>query len=254
MTDRKPMIAVLTGAGISTDSGIPDFRGPNGVWTRNPARERLFTLDNYLSDPEVRKASWQARRESPAWRAEPNAGHLALVELERAGIPTRIITQNIDGLHQKAGSTPRKVVELHGTMFTVRCLSCGDRGTMRDAIDRVEAGEVDPACLLCGGILKSGTIMFGESLDGDTLREAAQIAMACDEFWAVGTSLTVEPAASLCEVAVRSGARLTIVNASPTPYDRLADRVDSRPIGQALPEMVREVIRNSPDLEARQRQ
>jgi NAD-dependent deacetylase len=132
----------------------------------------------------------------PAWRAEPNAGHLALVELERAGIPVRIITQNIDGLHQKAGSTPRKVLELHGTMFTVRCLSCGAEGTMREAVDRVEAGEADPACTMCGGILKSGTIMFGESLDAGTLRDAAQIAMACDEFWAVGTSLTVEPAAS----------------------------------------------------------
>jgi NAD-dependent deacetylase len=125
---------------------------------------------------------------------------------------------------------------------------------MREAIDRVEAGEVDPPCLQCGGILKSGTVMFGESLDADTLREAAEIAMACTQFWAVGTSLTVEPAASLCQVAVRSGAKLTIVNASPTPYDRLADRVDPRPISEALPEMVQEVIRNSPDLEARQRQ
>jgi NAD-dependent protein deacetylase/lipoamidase len=249
MNTGKPMIGVLTGAGISTDSGIPDFRGPDGVWTRDPSRERLFTLDNYLSDPEVRKASWQARCDSPAWRAQPNAGHLALVELERAGVPTRIITQNIDGLHQKAGSTPRKVIELHGTMFTVRCLSCGERGTMSEAIERVKAGEADPACLSCGGVLKSGTVMFGESLDGDTLRQAAQIAMACQEFWAVGTSLTVEPAASLCQVAVRSGARLTILNASPTPYDTLAERVDPRPISQALPELVREVIGKSPDLE-----
>jgi NAD-dependent protein deacetylase/lipoamidase len=249
MTKARPMIGVLTGAGISTDSGIPDFRGPDGVWTRDPSRERLFTLDNYLSDPDVRKASWQARRESAAWRAQPNAGHVALVDLERAGVPIRIITQNIDGLHQKAGSTPRKVLELHGTMFTVRCLSCGERGTMREAIERVEAGEADPACLRCGGVLKSGTIMFGESLDGDTLRQAALIAMACHEFWAVGTSLTVEPAASLCQVAVRSGAKLTIVNASPTPYDHLADRVDTRPISEALPELVREVIGKSPDLE-----
>jgi NAD-dependent deacetylase len=249
MTNARPMIGVLTGAGISTDSGIPDFRGPDGVWTRDPSRERLFTLDNYLADPEVRKASWLARRDSPAWEAKPNAGHLALVELERAGVPVRIITQNIDGLHQKAGSTPRKVLELHGTMFTVRCLSCGDRGTMHEAIERVKAGEADPACLLCGGVLKSGTVMFGEALNGDTLRDAAQIAMACHEFWAVGTSLTVEPAASLCQVALRSGARLTILNASPTPYDQLAHRVDHRPIGEALPELVREVIRKSPDLE-----
>jgi NAD-dependent deacetylase len=246
MTAGKPMVAILTGAGISTDSGIPDFRGPNGVWTRDPGRERLFTLDNYVSDPAVRKASWQARRDSPAWAAEPNAGHLALVELERAGVPTRIITQNIDGLHQKAGSSARKVIELHGTMFTVRCLSCGERSTMQEAVDRVAAGEADPACLQCGGVLKSGTVMFGEALDAGTLREAAQIAMACNEFWAVGSSLTVEPAASLCQVAARGGARLTIINASPTPYDHLAHRVDARPISEALPELVRDLIARTP--------
>lgn len=241
MTERKPMIAILTGAGISTDSGIPDFRGPNGVWTRDPAKERLFTLDNYLSDPEVRKASWLARKDNPAWTAEPNAAHLALAELERAGFPVRIITQNIDGLHQKAGSSPRKVIELHGTMFTVRCLRCGDRTTMKEAIDRVEAGEADPPCVHCGGILKSGTIMFGESLNGETLETAAQIAMACQLFWAVGTSLTVEPAASLCGVAVSSGAELTIINADATPYDHLAHRLVPDKIGEALPRMVSEL-------------
>lgn len=241
MTERKPMIAVLTGAGISTDSGIPDFRGPNGVWTRNPAMEKLFTLDNYLSDPEVRKASWLARKDNAAWRAEPNAAHKALVALESAKYPMRIITQNIDGLHQKAGSSPRKVIELHGTMFTVRCMRCGARSTMREALDRVDAGEADPPCQECGGILKAGTIMFGEALDSETLNQAAQIAMACQEFWAVGTSLTVEPAASLVEVAMRSGARVTIVNADPTPYDHLADRLISEPIGEALPRLVREL-------------
>ncbi|WP_026208131.1 SIR2 family NAD-dependent protein deacylase [Catelliglobosispora koreensis] len=241
MTDRKPMIAVLTGAGISTESGIPDFRGPNGVWTRDPAKEKLFTLQNYLADPEVRKASWLARKDNPAWAAEPNAAHLALVELERAGFSVRIITQNIDGLHQKAGSTPRKVLELHGNMFTVRCVSCREESTMREAIERVEAGEPDPACQQCGGILKAGTIMFGESLNAATLDSAARIAMAAEIFWAVGTSLTVEPAASLCEVAVRSGATLTIVNADPTPYDHLAAHRVPDQIGEALPQMVREL-------------
>jgi NAD-dependent deacetylase len=212
------------------------------VWTRDPAKERLFTLDNYLSDPEVRKMSWLARRDNAAWKAEPNAGHRALAELERAGLPTRIITQNIDGLHQKAGSSPRKVIELHGTMFTVRCWSCGDRTTMREALDRVEAGEADPPCQQCGGILKSGTIMFGEALNADVLDQAAKIAMGCQVFWAVGSSLTVEPAATLVAVAARSGAELTIVNASPTPYDPIADRLVREPIGQALPEMVRKLI------------
>ncbi|WP_117212912.1 SIR2 family NAD-dependent protein deacylase [Allorhizocola rhizosphaerae] len=237
MTANRPLIAVLTGAGISTDSGIPDFRGPNGVWTRDPAKEKLFTFDNYMSDRAVRVESWRARMENPAWTARPNAAHLALVELERAGVPIRIITQNIDGLHQKAGSTPRKVIELHGTMFTVRCMGCGARGTMAETLDRVRAGEDDPACMECGGILKSGTIMFGELLDRDTIDAAAQVAMACHHFWAVGTSLRVEPAASLCEVAVRSGASLTIVNAEPTPYDHLADDVVREPIGEALPRL-----------------
>jgi NAD-dependent deacetylase len=240
MTERKPMIAVLTGAGISTDSGIPDFRGPNGVWTRDPAKEKLFTLQNYLADPEVRKASWLARKDNPVWAAEPNGAHKALVDLEKAGFPVRIITQNIDGLHQKAGSTPRKVLELHGNMFTVRCLQCGDRTTMRAAVDRVEAGEPDPKCHECGGMLKSGTIMFGENLDGKTLADAGQIAMACQAFWAIGTSLTVDPAASLCEVAVRSGAELTIVNAAPTPYDYLATRLIREPISEAVPQLVKE--------------
>lgn len=241
MSERKPMVAVLTGAGISTDSGIPDFRGPNGVWTRDPAKERLFTLDNYLSDPRVRVQSWQARLSNPAWQAEPNAAHLALAELERNGYPVRIITQNIDGLHQKAGSSARKVIELHGTMFTVRCMSCDDRTTMREALDRVEAGEPDPDCRHCGGILKSGTVMFGEKLDPATIEAAARIAVACNEFWAIGTSLTVEPAASLCGVAVRSGATLTIVNASKTPYDPLADTLIRKPIGEAVPELVQRV-------------
>jgi NAD-dependent deacetylase len=245
MAESKPMIAVLTGAGISTDSGIPDFRGPNGVWTKDPRKERLFTLDNYLSDPEVRRMSWLARRDNAAWQAQPNAAHLALAELERAGFPIRVITQNIDGLHQKAGLSPRKVIEVHGTMFKVRCWSCDYRTTMAEALGRVAAGEPDPACPECGGILKSGTIMFGESLDARVLHEAAQVAMASKIFWAVGSSLTVEPAASLVGLAAREGAELTIVNASPTPYDPIADHVVNEPIGEALPRMVSELINSS---------
>ncbi|NUR73974.1 MAG: NAD-dependent deacetylase [Hamadaea sp.] len=239
---EKPLIAVLTGAGISTDSGIPDFRGPNGVWTRDPAKEKLFTLQNYLADEEVRKASWLARRDNPAWTAKPNAAHEALAELERNGFPVRIITQNIDGLHQKSGISDRKVIEVHGTMFTVRCWDCDARTTMREALDRVEAGELDPRCTACGGILKAGTIMFGELLDTDTMDRAAQVASACDLFWAVGTSLTVEPAALLCAIAAESGARITIVNAQATPYDGLASSVVREPIGEALPKLVQELL------------
>jgi NAD-dependent deacetylase len=242
MTDRKPMLAVLTGAGISTDSGIPDFRGPNGVWTRDPKMEALFTLQNYLADPEVRKLSWQARRDSPAWTAEPNAAHKALVRVERAGVPVRIVTQNIDGLHQKAGSTPGKVLEVHGTMFSVKCVRCGDRTTMREALDRVDQGEADPACRKCGGILKPGTVMFGENLDSATMDQAAQIAAACDFFWAVGTSLTVYPVAGLIEIAMANGAQVVIVNAQPTPYDAVADEVIREPIGQAVPRLAEALI------------
>jgi len=238
----KPLIAVLTGAGISTDSGIPDFRGPNGVWTRDPAKEKLFTLQNYVADEEVRKASWLARRDSPAWTAAPNPAHLALARLEAEDFPLRVITQNIDGLHQKAGISDRKVIELHGTMFTVRCLGCGARTTMREALDRVAQGEPDPRCTTCGGILKSGTIMFGELLDSSTIDRAAQVAAVCGIFWAVGTSLTVEPAASLCAIAAEAGARITIVNAQATPYDPLATEIVREPIGESLPKMVQALI------------
>jgi NAD-dependent deacetylase len=243
MSERGPLVAVLTGAGISTDSGIPDFRGPQGVWTKDPAKERLFTLQNYVHDPEVRKLSWQARKASEAWRAKPNRAHLALAELQNAGVATRILTQNIDGLHQAAGSRPDRVIELHGTMFSVRCMDCGDTNEMKTALDRVEAGEDDPACRLCGGILKAGTIMFGEPLDEPTFELAARISMACTHFWAIGTSLTVHPVAGLCELAWSSGAEVTIVNNAATPYDELAHRVIREPIGDAVPELVKDFLK-----------
>lgn len=233
-----PLVAVLTGAGVSTASGIPDYRGPQGVWRRDPRAERLVTYQNYMADPEVRRASWQMRRESPVWRAEPNPAHRALVDLERSGRPLRIITQNIDGLHQKAGSSPRKVLELHGTAFEVVCTSCDDRTTMDEALARVEAGEPDPSCLRCSGVLKSATVMFGQMLDQRTLSDATRIAQACHLFLAVGSSLLVEPAASLCRIAAESGARLVIVNADPTPYDQFAAEVIREPIGTALPRLV----------------
>lgn len=236
--EKSPLVAVLTGAGISTDSGVPDYRGPQGVWRRDPGAERLVTYQAYMSDPEVRRRSWRMRRESPVWRAEPNAGHRALVDLERSGVAVRVITQNIDGLHQKAGSSPRKVLELHGTAFTVVCTACGDRTTMDAALARVEAGEADPPCLACGGVLKSATVMFGQELDRATLTEASRIAQVCDLFLAVGSSLQVEPAASLCRIAAESGARLVIVNADPTPYDTFADELIREPIGTALPKLV----------------
>jgi NAD-dependent deacetylase len=239
---RPGPIAVLTGAGISTDSGIPDFRGPQGLWTRNPIAELASTYQNYVADPQLRVRAWLARRDNPAWKAEPNAGHRALVDLERSGRAVRILTQNIDRLHQRAGSGERKVLELHGNMFEVVCVSCDARGTMRETLDRVAAGEPDPACPECGGILKSATIMFGQALDEHVIGQAAAFAQVCDVFLAVGTSLRVHPAAGLCELAVRSGADLVIVNNEPTPYDELATEVIREPISKALPGIVADLI------------
>jgi NAD-dependent deacetylase len=231
-------ITVLTGAGISTDSGIPDFRGPQGVWTRDPAAEALSTIGAYLADPDVRRRAWRARLEHAAWDAEPNAGHRALVELERAGRLRALITQNIDGLHQRAGSSGGKVIEIHGTMRDAECLACGLVTPMPEVLARVEAGEEDPPCGDCGGVQKSATISFGQALKRDVLDAAVAAARSCDLFLAVGTSLTVQPAAGLCLEAVRTGARLVIINAEPTPYDGIADAVLRRPIGESLPRLV----------------
>jgi NAD-dependent deacetylase len=231
-------VSVLSGAGISTESGIPDFRGPQGVWTRNPAAQALFTLDNYLADPAVRELAWRNRLAHPAWEARPNAGHRALVALERSGRLRAIVTQNIDGLHQRAGSDPARVIEIHGTLFDVECLSCGRSTSMRDNLDRVEAGEPDPPCLVCGGIQKAATISFGQALKVDVLRAAQHAAQQCDVLLAVGTTLQVQPAAGLAEIAVAAGARLVIVNRDPTPYDDLASALLREPIGETLPRLV----------------
>ncbi|WP_030167646.1 SIR2 family NAD-dependent protein deacylase [Spirillospora albida] len=228
-------ITVLTGAGISTDSGIPDFRGPEGVWTRDPQAQRLSTIGAYLADPEVRRRAWRSRRDHPGWHAEPNVAHEALVELERAGRLRAIVTQNIDGLHQRAGSGA--VIEIHGTMRDAVCLACGRRVPMPEVLARVDAGEDDPLCTECGGIQKSATISFGQSLEGDVLDAAIRAARSCDLFLAVGTSLTVQPAAGLCLEAVEHGAKLVIVNAQETPYDEVADAVLRRPVGETLPRL-----------------
>ncbi|MGX7760909.1 SIR2 family NAD-dependent protein deacylase [Streptomyces angustmyceticus] len=234
----RPLVAILTGAGISTDSGIPDYRGPNGLWRRDPEAEKLVTYDTYMADPEIRRRSWRMRQDSPAFRAEPNAAHEAVVRLERSGTPVRVITQNVDGLHQRAGLPERKVLELHGTVRAVTCTRCHARSSMRDALDRVAAGEPDPPCLVCGGILKSATVMFGERLDPEVLATALGVAKAAEVFLAVGSTLQVQPAASLAGVAAEHGARLIIINAEPTPYDPLATEVIREPIGTALPRLL----------------
>jgi NAD-dependent deacetylase len=231
-------IVVLTGAGISTDSGIPDFRGQNGVWTKNPDAEKRSALSHYVADPAIRRAAWEDRLTSPVWDARPNAGHVALAELARRAPLDLLVTQNIDGLHQLAGSSPDLVLEIHGTAREFKCLDCGARGPMEEALARVRAGDDDPHCVECGGILKSATISFGEALVPTDLARAHAAAGRADVFVAVGTSLAVYPAAGLPELALRRGARLVIVNGAPTPFDAMADAVVRAPIGTALPHLV----------------
>ncbi len=236
--DDARRVVVLTGAGISTESGIPDFRGPQGVWTKNPQAEKLSNIHYYMSDPEVRKAAWLSRMEHPAWDAKPNAGHHALVQLERRGKLHALITQNIDELHQKAGNSPQMVIEVHGTVCKVVCMECGMTAPMQAALERVLAGEADPPCRDCGGILKSATISFGQNLVPEVIERAMRSAGEADLFFSIGTSLQVYPIAGAVEVAKRAGARLVILNAEETPFDMAADAVFRDPIGTVLPRLV----------------
>ena len=236
--DEASSIVVLTGAGISTDSGIPDFRGPNGVWTKNPAAEKTATLQHYVADPDVRRTAWRNRLTHPARQAQPNAGHLALVTLERRGKLLALLTQNVDGLHLLAGTSPDLLVEVHGNIREVQCLQCGEHAPMERALDRVRAGEEDPPCRTCGGILKSATISFGQSLVAEDLDRADAVARSCDLLLAVGTTLAVYPIANVVPVAKSTGARVVIVNAEPTDMDHLADAVLRESISDVLPMIV----------------
>jgi len=231
-------VVVFTGAGVSTDSGIPDFRGPNGLWTKNPAAEKASNLQNYLADPELRKAAWQNRLTTPAWTAEPNRGHQAIVEIERRGQLHALITQNIDGLHQKAGNDPANVIEVHGTVWFTRCWDCRDQRPMEQSLDRVRAGEDDPVCLVCTGILKSDTISFGQALVPEVIDRALRVSEESDVFLAVGSSLSVFPAANAVPRAKNGGASIVIVNADETRMDRFADITLFGQIGEILPALV----------------
>ena len=226
---------VLTGAGVSTESGIPDFRGPDGIWTRDPRAERLSNIGYYIADPSIRRESWRRRVDHPAWGARPNAAHRVLAELDIAGRVALLVTQNIDGLHLAAGSSPERTIEIHGSMRDTACLSCGDLRPMREALDRVRAGDPDPACLACGGILKSATVSFGQNLDPALLSRADAAADAADLFLAIGTSLTVYPVARLPERTLAAGGRLVILNAEPTPLDDEAHAVLRGRAGEILP-------------------
>ena len=233
-------VAALTGAGISTDSGIPDFRGPKGLWTKDPTAEKMATLDAYVSDPDVRKRSWKWRLETQQNKREPNDGHRALVDLERAGHLDTLVTQNVDGLHQSAGSDPARVVEIHGTIQEVQCLDCEERAPMERALARVIAGEEDPSCRSCGGMLKSATISFGQGLISRDLARAQEAAEGCDLILAIGTTLAVYPIAAMVPIAKEAGARVVILNGEPTEMDGVADAVLHGSISEILPQLVPE--------------
>lgn len=235
LVEAASAITVLTGAGISTDSQIPDYRGPDGVWTKNPGAEKQSTLQTYAADPEVRKRAWRNRLDSPVWTAEPNTGHFALVHLEKVNKLHTLVTQNIDGLHHKAGSDPARIVEVHGSVREVTCLACAYRAPMHEALDRVRKGDPDPACPMCGGILKSATISFGQSLIERDLQRASRAAQECDLLLAIGSTLSVGPINQVVPVAVHSGARILIINGSETEMDHLADVVVNHSISEVLP-------------------
>jgi NAD-dependent deacetylase len=235
LAESAERICVLTGAGISTDSGIPDFRGPDGLWTRDPSAVRYVDFAAYCRDPQLRAESWRRRAAHPALQAQPNNAHRALVLMHRQGRLPLVLTQNIDGLHQLAGLPAGCVIELHGTVLSTDCLACGQRRPMSEAIARVTAGDPDPACTDCGGLLKSATVFFGQPLDQADFARAVQATMSCDLFVAIGTSLLVNPVAGLVSTAADAGVPIVIVNAQPTPYDRVAAVVVDEPIATAVP-------------------
>jgi NAD-dependent protein deacetylase/lipoamidase len=241
---RARRIVVFSGAGVSTESGIPDFRSPGGLWTRYDPRQLGFR--RYVSDPATRRLAWRLRRELHHLDARPNPAHLACVRLAEAGRLAGVVTQNIDGLHTDAGLPPELVCEVHGTGRQVVCLDCDDRGPMAAAVARVEAGAEDPACSRCGGVLKAATVSFGQSIPAAVWARAEAMTAACDAFVAVGSSLVVQPAAGLPRKAKRLGAALVIVNREPTPLDDLADAVLHGEAGTLLPALVDAALAGHP--------
>lgn len=230
-------ILVFTGAGISTESGIPDFRGPDGVWTKVDPAE--FTYSRYMANAETRRRSWQMRWASGALEAQPNNAHRALVPLWESGRMLGCVTQNIDGLHQAGGLPDRAVVELHGNAHQTECVECGDRNPTTEILERVEAGEDDPTCKACGGILKTAVVMFEEAMPVLETDRAMRMAGQCDAVLSVGSTLGVYPAAFVPLSAADRGKPLVILNLGPTELDhRAAVRIEA-PAGEALPDLVR---------------
>jgi NAD-dependent deacetylase len=252
LLSRSEQVVGFTGAGVSTESGIPDFRSPGGVWTRYDPR--AFEFDRYVADPQVRRLSWEMRREFFAHPFAPNPAHTALARLERAGRSPGVVTQNIDGLHQDAGS--RTVVELHGTARRVMCIGawpvdgtpdgCGWDAAYTWAFERLDAGEDDPRCPECGGLVKSATVSFGQVLFPGVVEAAADLVRRADLLVVAGSSLQVYPAAALPMAAVDGGARLAIVNDEATPFDAVADLVVRGRAGEVLGAAVAELLGQRP--------
>ena len=234
---RQGKTTVLTGAGISTGAGIPDFRGPDGLWTKNPKLSRISHIADYLADPKVRELAWQVRISGAAWKATPTATHKALAAAAKQGLVQMILTQNTDGLHQAAGTPKDQLVELHGTQRQWRCQNCGRKGSMDEMADRMAAGEADPHCEKCGGITRPDVVLFGENLSPVALQTSWQACTDCNCLLVLGSSLQVQPAASFVALAVEYGANLVIVNQEPTPYNELADVVISEDIQQVVPKL-----------------
>ena len=238
---RSKRVVVFSGAGLSTESGIPDFCSSGGIWDRYDLED--FSFQNFLASEASREKYWQMATEfyQPIKTAEPNPAHLAIAELERVGKLDCVITQNIDGLHFKAGNSEEKVIELHGTAIFVSCLNCKKRYDRDEIQERILRGQKAPRCDDCGGILKPATISFGQSMPARETQEAYHRSSACDLFIVVGSSLVVQPAASMPLVAKRNGARLAIINRDPTPYDGIADAVVYGQAGSAMANILEHV-------------
>lgn len=231
---RCERIAVLTGAGISTDAGIPDFRGPDGLWTKNPAAERAATIHHYLTDDEARRAAWRMRLDTRLVDAQPTPGHHALVDLESQGRLVRLATQNVDGLHRRAGTSAELLTEVHGSVSGIMCVACEWRGEVGPVLDRVRAGDDDPRCERCGGILKTTVVMFGEMLPEGAMEECHDAVLGADAFLAVGTTLEVGPVNSMAWWALERGIPVVVVNRGPTAADGFATAKVEESISEVL--------------------
>jgi len=231
-------IAVLTGAGISTDAGIPDFRGPEGLWTKNPAAERASTIQNYLADEEARRASWWMRMDGRVQDAQPTAGHHALVDVETQGRLTHLTTQNIDGLHQKAGTSRDLLTEVHGSVDGIVCVSCGSHSEVGPILDKVRAGDDDPRCDDCGGIQKTTVVMFGEMLPDGAMEQCRAAIERADVFLAVGTTLEVSPVNQMAFWALQLDLPVVVVNKGDTAADSFAAAKVEQSISDVLPRLL----------------